>query len=592
VPSCAARPFLTTARLLRVIACVSLAACALLFAGQGLQNAAANGDTRTISFRHTHTGERLTVTYKREGRWDDGALKQINHVMRDWRRNEEVRIDPRVIDIIWEVNRDVGGREAIEIICGFRAPATNQMLRRRSRGVAQFSQHTLGKAVDFNIPGASLEAVRIAGLRLQRGGVGFYPSSNFVHLDVGSVRHWPRMTYDQLARVFPNGRTVHVPSNGRPLPGYALAMADVQKRGGAPSQLSLDAAQEAGVATTEKPKKTLLASLFSTPEPEEDDDNQTTAASASPATPAQAPSVRTTKAAVVPLPVARPTVRLARNAPAADKAKPVQEAGAFSLASADSRPIDLSAPLNTEEATPADVFTARGLWEGPQGRPEPPGAIPEPTATEVASADPSQPPSLGPARRADQDMTGAINALRDTQPGTDRVPADVALAYAAHNDGVTAPPSTPRAAPMGTNLARAGAPAKPPAQPLDTEGLTTIIKKTVARATAPRAAQAAPSPITAAEPRRIAVAVAGDTFSDPWMRAMLLAPDLQNYLTVTEFEAPDLRGLRALMIKPGAVALMTFSRDPHLGMVSDRFTGSAVVFMSTVTFAGRTAMLP
>ena len=104
------------------------------------------------------------------------------------------------------------------------------MLRRRSRGVAQFSQHMLGKAIDFNIQGVSVEELRVAGLRLQRGGVGFYPGS-FVHVDVGSVRHWPRMTHDQLARVFPNGRTVHVPSDGQPLSGYALALADIEKRG-------------------------------------------------------------------------------------------------------------------------------------------------------------------------------------------------------------------------------------------------------------------------------------------------------------------------------------------------------------------------
>ena len=102
------------------------------------------------------------------------------------------------------------------------------MLRARSRGVAQFSQHMLGKAMDFFIPGVDLSAVREAGLRLQRGGVGFYPTSGspFVHLDTGSVRHWPRMTREQLARVFPDGKTVHLPADGRPLSGYEVAMRD------------------------------------------------------------------------------------------------------------------------------------------------------------------------------------------------------------------------------------------------------------------------------------------------------------------------------------------------------------------------------
>ena len=135
------------------------------------------------------------------------------------------------------------------------------MLRRRSSGVAQQSQHTVGKAIDFYIPDADLSEMRAAGLRLQRGGVGFYPSSGspFIHLDVGSVRHWPRMTHDQLARVFPDGRTVHIPSDGQPLKGFALALADIERRGGTPSATSLDAARTAGVNTE---KRTTLATLF------------------------------------------------------------------------------------------------------------------------------------------------------------------------------------------------------------------------------------------------------------------------------------------------------------------------------------------
>src|SRR5258708_19355417 len=118
--------------------------------------------------------------------------------------------------------------------------------------------------MDFFIPGALLEELREAGLRLQRGGVGYYPSSGspFVHVDVGSVRHWPRMSHDQLARVFPNGRTVHIPSDGHPLSGYALALADIEKRGSSPpSQMSLTAAQTAAIDTPSPggvPKQTLL----------------------------------------------------------------------------------------------------------------------------------------------------------------------------------------------------------------------------------------------------------------------------------------------------------------------------------------------
>ena len=96
------------------------------------------------------------------------------------------------------------------------------MLRRRSNGVARFSQHMLGHAMDFYIPGVPLDQLRAIGLRLQRGGVGFYPTSGspFVHMDTGGVRHWPRMTREQLVKVFPDGRTVHIPTDG----GHSRAM--------------------------------------------------------------------------------------------------------------------------------------------------------------------------------------------------------------------------------------------------------------------------------------------------------------------------------------------------------------------------------
>jgi uncharacterized protein YcbK (DUF882 family) len=588
-----ARSPLWIAELPRLARCAGLAAVALLLGGQSLQNAAANGDTRTISFRHIHTGETATITYKREGRYDDAGLKQINHIMRDWRREEDVRMDPRVIDIIWEVNREVGGKNAIEIICGYRAPATNQMLRKRSRGVAQFSQHTLGKAVDFNIPGAPLEAVRNAGLRLQRGGVGFYPSSNFVHLDVGSVRHWPRMTYDQLARVFPDGRTVHVPSNGKPLAGYALALAEVKKHGASPSQLSLATAESSGVDTTDKPKKNLFAALFGGGRDEDEDNDLVTAAAQAPTraqtgtsakTPAKTPAeppAPSARVMAVPLPTARPSTLIA-----AKQTKPAR-GGTMTLASAETRPIDLSPPA-ARPAAVENVFTARGLWEGPQGRPEPPAAIPNPEPVQVADA--SDVPALAPARMrveqrpSDLEVTSKVTPW-PTQRGHDRVPADVALAYAAQNDGLIAT-ATPKAAPMGNALARAGT----SDAPVDGEGLTTIIKKTIARAASPRAVAAVPGP-TSAVSRRPPAPLAGEIYADPWLRALVLAPDLQNYLTATAFEAPDPMSLRPLMIKPESVVVMTFCNDPHLGMNSERFSGSAVVFVSTVTFVGRTALL-
>src|SRR5262249_14696443 len=173
----------------------------------------------------------------------------LNYFLRDWRTDEQTQMDPRLFDVLWEVYRDVGAKEPIRIVSSYRSPKTNAMLRARSHGVAQYSQHMLGKAMDIFIPGVPLEQIRYAGLRLQRGGVGFYPTSGspFVHVDVGSIRHWPRMTHDQLVRVFPDGKTVHVPSDGVPLKNYQLALAEVERRGSAPSAMSLAAARNAGV---------------------------------------------------------------------------------------------------------------------------------------------------------------------------------------------------------------------------------------------------------------------------------------------------------------------------------------------------------
>ena len=227
-----------------------LALLAFLFGSKSLQNAVAEGDTRTISMHHVHTDENITITFKRDGRYDDAALEKLNWFLRDWRRGEQTKMDPHLIDLIWEVQREAGDKEPIQVVCGYRSPQTNAMLRHRSTGVARFSQHMLGHAMDFYIPGVQLAELRAIGLRLQRGGVGFYPTSGspFVHMDTGSIRMWPRMSREELVRVFPDRRTVHIPSDGRPLAGYALALADIAKRGdSSPSANSIDAARKAGV---------------------------------------------------------------------------------------------------------------------------------------------------------------------------------------------------------------------------------------------------------------------------------------------------------------------------------------------------------
>jgi uncharacterized protein YcbK (DUF882 family) len=197
---------------------------------------AAAAEERSLKLFFTHTGERATITFKRDGKYDSRGLAQINQFLRDWRRNEPARMDPRLLDLVWEVYDRSGAKDYIHIVSAYRSPTTNNMLRNRSRvtGVAKNSQHMLGKAMDFYLPGVKLATLRALAMQMQIGGVGFYPTSGspFVHLDVGNVRAWPRMSRQELARIFPNGNTMHLPADGRPLPGYEQAVADYRRRVG------------------------------------------------------------------------------------------------------------------------------------------------------------------------------------------------------------------------------------------------------------------------------------------------------------------------------------------------------------------------
>ncbi|MGR9394503.1 DUF882 domain-containing protein [Rhizobium leguminosarum] len=217
----------------------------------------ASAEDRALKLFFTHTGERATITYKRDGKFDPKGLAQINRFLRDWRRNEPTRMDPRLLDLVWEVYKRSGGKDYIHIVSAYRSPTTNNMLRNRSRstGVAKKSQHMLGKAMDFYVPGVKLSTLRALAMQMQVGGVGYYPTSGspFVHLDVGNVRAWPRMSRQELARLFPNGQTMHLPADGRPLPGYNQAIANYKKRVGPTSiQIASTAGEdeEAGASTT------------------------------------------------------------------------------------------------------------------------------------------------------------------------------------------------------------------------------------------------------------------------------------------------------------------------------------------------------
>lgn len=204
-------------------------------------NGPAKAETRTLPLYHVHLRESSNVTYKRNGRFIQEGLRQANWALRDWRESKPTNMDPHLLDMLWEIHRRSGARGPIHIIGGYRSPTTNRTLRSRSSGVAENSQHTRGKAIDFFIPGVPLSRVRDAAMQLQIGGVGYYPRSGspFVHIDTGNGRYWPRMNRNELARIFPQGNTIYVPADGRPLPGYETALASYnQRRSGASVQMA------------------------------------------------------------------------------------------------------------------------------------------------------------------------------------------------------------------------------------------------------------------------------------------------------------------------------------------------------------------
>ena len=542
--------------------CLGLAAFVLAFASQAPQTASADNETRTLSLHHTHTGETLTVTFKRNGRYDDAGLSKLNHFLRDWRNDDQTRMDPQLFDIVWEVYRDVGSSAPVQIISAYRSPATNSMLRRRSRGVAQFSQHMIGKAMDFAIPNASLEQVRAAGLRLQRGGVGFYPTSGFVHLDVGSIRHWPRMTHDQLARVFPDGRTVHVPSDGRPLSGYALALADVERRGSSPSHVSLAAARDAGVlsgdrvASAEKSKRSFFARIFGAGQDDDDEDGNESRASrvTSRAKLADAaPAKPIMLASAVPLPRARPAS---------------QDGGAETTVVAQ-RPARIAPAFASLQATPAQIVQARGVWDGVGAfrvadastvRSAPGERLawqvgPQPVAARGVSVATKSTPLPRPRPVVLASAGSEMTASLPPWPGSaaeERVP--LVLAYASPSPAEP----THRAAPMGS---------------LQPATASSIVRKT------PAVRGGGERPLV---PTRL-----GD---NPWLRGVIATPSMQTSMGVTVLGPPNYRQLTRMMHKPKSAVPNSFAEEPEFGLTTN-FTGPAVAFVPTVAFGTLTAAL-
>jgi uncharacterized protein YcbK (DUF882 family) len=145
---------------------------------------------RRLSFYNLHTGEQLSRVYWAQGGYVDPVLDDINYLLRDFRTGDVKIIDPALLDLLYALRRLLDSTKSFQVISGYRSPQTNAMLRRRGKGVAKHSYHMRGMAIDVRLPGRRLADLRRAAVALKRGGVGYYPDPNFVHVDTGPVRYW------------------------------------------------------------------------------------------------------------------------------------------------------------------------------------------------------------------------------------------------------------------------------------------------------------------------------------------------------------------------------------------------------------------
>jgi len=392
-----------------------------------------------------------------------------------------------------------------------------------------------------------------------------------------------------LVRVFPDGRTVHIPTDGRPLPGYSLALADIKNRGDSPSDASLDAARSAGIDVADGGVAHRIArpfkKLFGLAPADEDDESDAPAATASTAEPQRSSAKAALAAAIARTgdkiaAEKRKLVDVASRAEdklAAEKAKLAQVASNAEdkLAAEKTKLIKIVSKARVitraeaATATPNEIIETRGFWQGiPEGeairsvavaaaRSVAALASPAP-ATVVASSDPETTESIPPF----------------SVPRQDRTAPEGALAYAESMDGeaIASATATPRATVTGPVAVRTGA-----------DEMTIAVKRVTGRPTS--------AILTVAKKTSPGILANVMRLDDPWLRAVVWSPSVHRFLYVTELGARDFRSLSPLMVKPANSVLMTFATDPASGLTNDHFSGSAIVFISTVTYPLRTAEL-
>ena len=175
----------------RFLAWGGTAALAAILPGKAFASPEVTGQSeRSLAFYNTHTGEQLRTIYWVQGNYIQESLGEINHILRDHRTNEIKEIDAVLLDLLFALDSELETRQPFHVISGYRSPDTNAFLRAHSTGIAEHSLHLVGQAIDIRVPGRELRSVHKTAVALKRGGVGYYPKSDFVHVDVGRVRYW------------------------------------------------------------------------------------------------------------------------------------------------------------------------------------------------------------------------------------------------------------------------------------------------------------------------------------------------------------------------------------------------------------------
>ncbi|QKV20749.1 DUF882 domain-containing protein [Oricola thermophila] len=554
----------------------------------------ASAETRTLKLYYIHTKERAEITFKKDGKYIKSGLDKLNRFLRDWRRNEPTKMDPQLFDIVWEAYQMVGAKDYIHVVSAYRSPATNEMLRRTRGGQAQKSQHMYGKALDFYIPGVKLSKLREVGFKLQGGGVGYYPKSGspFVHFDTGNVRAWPRMSRSELTRLFPDGKTLHLPPDGKPLPGYqqALAAYKARKSRGDATALDVGSRRSGG-------GRNLLAAIFGGGADEEEDNieaaapvaRRTTVVKAAPPPDTQSPSALIAALAPRKTPLPQFAPRPQGTIPVA----PPEQVIALAEPVAESVPVPADIPL--PEPKPEDIL--------------------------VAAADPGL-----PTRRSAAEIEAALDAAADRPADADLRQTTVEALLAANRDNAAEPPAPspvplPSAAPRPQTAERAPVELAALARPVPRDDVNAGIPVSAAYAPAPNPRPRPSEPDRTAvaslpvpdDPRALAMLDTGVATTGKTARPALREASARDarkpveivpadqidparfgswttaQLSVTDYGRPSERPVfirNALREAPTTVYTEGFRReampDPR------RFSGNAVTFLTVAKFGGGT----